>query len=196
MQLVFATNNHNKLKEVQALVPNHIKLLSLADILCIEDIPETQPTIKGNAIQKAEYIKTNYGYDCFADDTGLEVEALSGAPGVYSARYAGPQRNSDDNMNKLLSELENKDNRNAQFKTVIALHLNGKLNTFTGICKGVITTEKHGEGGFGYDPIFKAVGYDKTFAEISLEEKNKIGHRGKAVQQLIHFLRKQESHQS
>ncbi len=188
MQLVFATNNANKIKEVQALIPNHIKLLSLDDILCIEDIPETQPTIEGNAIQKADYIKTNYGYDCFADDTGLQVEALNGEPGVFSARYAGPQRNAEDNMNKLLLELKDKLTRSAQFKTVIALQLNGKLETFTGICKGEITKDKHGEKGFGYDPIFKAEGYEKTFAEISLEEKNTIGHRGKAVQQLIQFL--------
>jgi XTP/dITP diphosphohydrolase len=188
MQLVFATNNPNKLKEVQALVPKHIELLSLADILCIEDIPETHPTIEGNAIQKAEYVKSNYGYDCFADDTGLEVEALNGKPGVFSARYAGSQRNAKDNMDKLLSELDDKANRAAQFKTVVALHLNDKLETFTGICKGEITTEKHGEKGFGYDPIFRANGYDKTFAEISLEEKNTIGHRGKAIQQLITFL--------
>lgn len=190
MQLVFATNNPNKIKEVQALVPKHIKLLSLADILCIEDIPETQPTIKGNAIQKAEYIKNNYGYDCFADDTGLEVEALNGEPGVFSARYAGPQRNADDNMDKLLLELKNHTNRNAQFKTVIALHLKDRLHTFTGICKGEITKEKQGTKGFGYDPIFKANGYEQTFAEISLEEKNKIGHRGKAVKQLVEFLNK------
>ena len=190
MQLVFATNNLNKLKEVQALVPKHIKLLSLGDILCIEDIPETQSTIEGNAIQKAEYLVKHYGYDCFADDTGLEVEALNGEPGVYSARYAGPQRNAEANTNKLLSELENKANRNARFKTVIALHLNGKLHTFTGICSGVITEEKHGEGGFGYDPVFKAEGYDRTFAQIPLEEKNRIGHRGKAVKKLISFLLK------
>ncbi len=188
MQLVFATNNHNKLKEVQSLVPKHIKLLSLADILCTEDIPETQPTIEGNAVQKAEYVKANYGYDCFADDTGLEVEALNGEPGVYSARYAGQQRNAEDNMNKLLSELENKHLRKAQFKTVIALHLNGELETFTGICKGEITTKKQGDKGFGYDPIFKPNGYDQTFAEMDLELKNKIGHRGKAVTQLIQFL--------
>ncbi|WP_405570076.1 non-canonical purine NTP diphosphatase [Winogradskyella sp. Asnod2-B02-A] len=188
MQLVFATNNLNKLKEVQAILPQHIKLLSLKEIACNEDIPETQPTIEGNAIQKAEYLKKHYGYDCFADDTGLEVEALNGEPGVFSARYAGPQRNAEDNTNKLLEELEDKPNRKAQFKTVIALHLNGKIHTFTGICKGEITTEKHGEGGFGYDPIFKADGYKKTFAEISLEEKNNIGHRGKAVAQLISFL--------
>ncbi|WP_407556791.1 non-canonical purine NTP diphosphatase [Winogradskyella sp. 4-2091] len=188
MQLVFATNNLNKLKEVQAIVPPHIKLLSLKDIACNEDIPETQSTIKGNAIQKAEYLKTHYGYDCFADDTGLEVHALNGEPGVYSARYAGPQRNAEDNTKKLLAELQPKSNRSAQFKTVIALHINGKLHTFTGLCKGEITTEKHGEGGFGYDPVFKAEGYDKTFAEISLTEKNKIGHRGKAVAQLVEFL--------
>jgi len=188
MQLVFATNNLNKLKEVQAILPQHIKLLSLKEIACDEDIPETQPTIEGNAIQKAEYLKKHYGYDCFADDTGLEVEALNGAPGVFSARYAGPQRNAEDNTNKLLEELKDKPNRNAQFKTVIALHLNGKLHTFTGICKGEITMKKHGEGGFGYDPVFKAEGYKKTFAEISLDEKNKIGHRGKAVAQLLSFL--------
>jgi len=188
MKLVFATNNLNKLKEVQTLVPNHIQLLSLADIGCTEDIPETQPTIEGNAIQKAEYLVKNYGYNCFADDTGLEVHALNNEPGVYSARYAGPQRNSDDNMEKLLNNLKDKSNRKAQFKTVIALHLNGALKTFTGICKGEITKEKNGEKGFGYDPIFKAEGYNGTFAQISLEEKNKIGHRGKAVNELIIFL--------
>lgn len=188
MQLVFATNNPNKLKEVQLLVPQHITLLSLADIECHEDIPETQGTIKGNAIQKAEYIKDKYGYDCFADDTGLEVEALNGEPGVYSARYAGEQRNADDNMQKLLGNLKHHQNRQARFKTVIALHLNGELHTFTGICKGEITKSKQGAKGFGYDPIFRANGYEKTFAEIPLEEKNSIGHRGKAVKQLVNFL--------
>lgn len=188
MQLVFATNNLNKLKEVQSLIPQHIKLLSLEDIGCFEDVPETQLTIEGNAIQKAEYIKAHYGFDCFADDTGLEVDALNGEPGVFSARYAGEQREANDNMNLLLKNLEGKSNRTAQFKTVIALHLNDKLQTFTGICKGEITTTKHGDKGFGYDPIFKAEGYDKTFAEIPLEEKNTIGHRGKAVRQLVTFL--------
>lgn len=188
MQLVFATNNLNKLKEVQSLIPKHIKLLSLKDIGCFEEVPETQNTIAGNAIQKAEYIKKHYGYDCFADDTGLEVLALNNEPGVYSARYAGEQRDAEDNMNLLLSNLKSKPNRAAQFKTVVALHLNGNLETFTGICKGEITTEKHGEKGFGYDPIFKAESYTKTFAEISLDEKNKIGHRGKAVKQLVDFL--------
>ncbi len=190
MQLVFATNNLNKLNEVQKLIPDTIQLLSLKDIGCFEDIPETQDTIEGNAIQKAEYVKQHYGYDCFADDTGLEVEALKGAPGVFSARYAGPQRDANDNMDKLLLNLKGKPNRNAHFKTVIALVLNGTLNTFTGICEGCITETKYGDSGFGYDPIFKASGYDKTFAEITLEEKNSIGHRGKAVSQLISFLNK------
>jgi len=188
MQLVFATNNLNKLKEVQALIPSKIKLLSLNDIGCLEDIPETQHTIEGNAVQKAEYIKTQYGYDCFADDTGLEVDALNGEPGVYSARYAGAQRNADDNMNLLLNNLNDKNNRKAQFKTVIALHFNGEFCTFTGICKGEITLQKNGKEGFGYDPIFKPNGYEQTFAEMNLELKNKIGHRGKAVNQLVSFL--------
>ena len=188
MHFVFATNNKNKFKEVKALMPKHITLLSLEDINCYEDIPETQPTIEGNAIQKVKYIKTRYGYDCFADDTGLEVNALNGEPGVYSARYAGLKHNSDNNIAKLLLRLKNKVDRTAQFKTVIALYLNNELSTFTGICKGEITTKKHGKKGFGYDPIFKADGYRKTFAEISLEQKNSIGHRGKAVKQLMTYL--------
>ncbi|WP_397362424.1 non-canonical purine NTP diphosphatase [Olleya sp. R77988] len=188
MQIVFATNNQNKLKEVQSLIPNHIKLLSLKDIGCFEDVPETQLTIKGNAIQKAEYIKQHYGMDCFADDTGLQVEVLNDQPGVFSARYAGPQRDANDNMDLLLTNLKDKNNRKAQFKTVIALHINNTLETFTGICKGEITVNKQGEAGFGYDPIFKAEDYTKTFAEISLDEKNKIGHRGKAVQLLVDYL--------
>ncbi|OZV69665.1 non-canonical purine NTP diphosphatase [Winogradskyella aurantia] len=188
MQLVFATNNKNKIKEVQNLLPAHIQLLSLADIDCHEDIPETQLTIAGNAKQKADYIKTNYGYDCFADDTGLEVEALDGAPGVYSARYAGPGRDANANMDKLLHALKDKSSRAAQFKTVVALHLDGVHQTFTGICKGQITLEKQGDKGFGYDPIFKPDGYMQTFAEMDLTLKNTIGHRGKAVKQLIQFL--------
>ncbi|MEN3324494.1 non-canonical purine NTP diphosphatase [Mariniflexile soesokkakense] len=188
MQIVFATNNLNKLKEVQALIPNHIKLLSLKDIECFEDIPETENTIEGNAIQKATYIKEKYGYDCFADDTGLEVEALNGDPGVFSARYAGEQRNANDNMDKLLKALKNTPTRNAQFKTVVALQLNNQQHTFTGICKGEITKTKQGEQGFGYDPIFKPTGYEKTFAEMDLSLKNSIGHRGKAVSQLVSFL--------
>lgn len=188
MQLVFATNNQNKITEVQALLPQEIKLLSLKDIGCFEDIPETQNTIEGNAIQKANYIKENYGYDCFADDTGLEVPALNGAPGVFSARYAGEQRNAEDNMDLLLQNLNNSKNRSAQFKTVIALQLNNKQLTFTGICKGEITKSKHGEKGFGYDPIFKPDGYSTTFAEMDLSLKNSIGHRGKAVSKLVDFL--------
>ena len=191
MQIVFATNNLNKVKEVQALIPEHIKLLSLKDIGCLEDIPETQNTIEGNAIQKAQYVKEKYGYNCFADDTGLEVEALNGAPGVYSARYAGEQKDANDNMDKLLTELKNKSNRNAQFKTVIALHINNELKTFTGICEGEITTSKTGEQGFGYDPIFSPKGYTETFAEIPLTTKNSIGHRGKAVSLLVKHLNNQ-----
>lgn len=188
IQIVFATNNLNKLNEVQAMLQTNIHILSLSDIGCTEDIPETQPTIEGNAIQKAQYIKDHYGYDCFADDTGLEVEALNNEPGVYSARYAGAQRNADDNMTLLLKNLENKTNRNARFKTVIALLLNNQLHTFTGICKGEITQQKRGDKGFGYDPIFKPLGYDQTFAEMSLDEKNQIGHRGKAIRQLVDFF--------
>ncbi|HPF95843.1 MAG TPA: non-canonical purine NTP diphosphatase [Mangrovimonas sp.] len=190
MQLVFATNNRNKLKEVQALVLEPIQLLSLEDIDCLEDIPETQPTIEGNAIQKIEYLKKHYNIDGFADDTGLEVKALHGEPGVFSARYAGNQRNAQDNMDKLLKNLEGKTNRSAQFKTVIALTLKGQLHTFTGICKGTILTEKRGDQGFGYDPIFQPEGYEQTFAEMDLALKNQIGHRGKAIQQLVQFLNK------
>jgi XTP/dITP diphosphohydrolase len=188
MKLVFATNNQNKVNEVQSLIPSHITILSLAAIGCEEDIPETQPTIKGNAIQKANYVKEHYGYDCFADDTGLEVTALNGEPGVFSARYAGLQRNADDNMNKLLSELEDKNDRSAHFKTVVALILNGEQHTFEGICEGTIIKEKKGDQGFGYDPIFMANGFEETFAQISLAEKNRVGHRGKAVQKLTGFL--------
>lgn len=190
MQIVFATNNGNKLKEVQALIPNNITLLSLKDIGCFEDIPETQNTIEGNAKQKAEYIKDNYGYDCFADDTGLEVETLNGEPGVFSARYAGQHRNADDNINKLLLKIKNKENRNAHFKTVMALCINDNLNTFTGICEGEITKSRQGEKGFGYDPVFKPNGYNQTFAEMDLSLKNRIGHRGKAISKLIAFLNK------
>ncbi|WP_066225604.1 non-canonical purine NTP diphosphatase [Formosa haliotis] len=188
MKLVFATNNANKIREVQALIPSHINLLSLTDINCLEDIPETQDTIEGNAIQKANYVKDNYGFDCFADDTGLEVDALNGAPGVYSARYAGPQRDATDNMTKLLQDLGSSSNRDAQFKTVIALTLNNKLDTFTGICEGEITKAQHGTDGFGYDPIFRPQGLKNTFAEMSLTEKNTIGHRGKAVALLVDYL--------
>ncbi|TDR25302.1 non-canonical purine NTP diphosphatase [Flavobacterium cheniae] len=190
MKLVFASNNKNKIQEIQALVPNIIQIVSLEEIGCIEDIPETADTIEGNAILKANYVTEKYGFDCFADDTGLEVDALNGAPGVYSARYAGEQKDANDNMDKLLSELKDESNRKANFKTVIALNLNGKQNLFTGIINGKIIEEKIGTNGFGYDPIFVADGYEKTFAELSMEEKSTISHRGIAVKELILFLQK------
>ncbi|WP_396170021.1 non-canonical purine NTP diphosphatase [Flavobacterium sp.] len=189
MKLVFATNNKHKIEEVQHMLPASIEIVSLESIGCFEDIPETADTIEGNAIMKANYVTQKYGYDCFADDTGLEVDALNGEPGVFSAHYAGEQRNSDDNMNKLLDALSAASDRNAQFKTVIALNLNGKQHLFTGIARGEITIEKTGNQGFGYDPIFKPQGFELTFAQLSLEEKGAISHRGKATEQLINFLK-------
>lgn len=188
MTLVFASNNKNKILEVQNMLPDSIKILSLEDIGCFEEIPETADTIEGNAILKANYVTGKYGYDCFADDTGLEVDALNGAPGVYSARYAGEQKDAGENMDKLLFELQDKSSRNAHFKTVIALNLNKAQYLFTGIAKGEITSQKSGNHGFGYDPVFVPEGFSKTFAEITLEEKATISHRGKAVKQLIGFL--------
>lgn len=188
MNLVFASNNKNKIKEIQSILPETIKILSLEEIGCYEEIPETADTIEGNAILKANYVTEKYGYDCFADDTGLEVTALNGEPGVYSARYAGEQRDANDNMNKLLEALSGKSDRSAQFKTVIALNLKGEQSLFTGIAKGTITLNKTGSQGFGYDPIFQPENYSETFAELSSEIKNKISHRGKATQQLIDFL--------
>ena len=188
MKIVFATNNENKIKEIQSMLPNNITIVSLKSIGCFEEIPETAPTIEGNAIMKANYITEKYGYDCFADDTGLEIEALNNEPGVYSARYAGEQRSAEDNMSKVLHLLNDKSNRNAQFKTVICLNLKGEQYLFTGIAKGTITSEKKGEGGFGYDPIFQPENYKETFAELSLETKNKISHRGIATQSLLSFL--------
>ena len=189
MKIVFATNNPNKILEIQSMLPQNLQIVSLESIGCLEDIPETANTIEGNAIQKANYILENYGFDCFADDTGLEVQTLNNEPGVFSARYAGQQRNANDNMNKLLANLENKTNRKAQFKTVICLNLNGKQHLFTGIAIGEIIKEKIGTGGFGYDPIFQPEGYQHTFAQISLAEKNIISHRGKATSQLLDFLK-------
>lgn len=190
MQLVFASNNQNKIKEIQLLLPQSIQILSLEDIGCFEEIPETADTIEGNAILKANYVTEKFGYNCFADDTGLEVEALNGEPGVYSARYAGAQKDANNNMDKLLDNLKDKSNRSAQFKTVIALNLNGNQTLFTGIIKGKIIEEKIGANGFGYDPIFVADGYTKTFAELTIEEKSKISHRGLAVKQLVDFCSK------
>ncbi|MEQ3655982.1 MAG: non-canonical purine NTP diphosphatase [Dokdonia sp.] len=186
--LVFATNNQNKLREVQALMPDHIQLKSLQDIGCHEDIVEDADTIEGNAILKAKYIKEHYGYDCFADDTGLEVAALDGAPGVYSARYAGPQKNADDNIDKLLIALAVRFDRKARFKTVIAFAKAEEIYTFEGICEGEITKERRGDGGFGYDPIFKPNGYQATFAEMALALKSNIGHRGKAMKKFLDFM--------
>lgn len=190
MELVFATHNKNKLIEIKALLPHYIKLLSLDDIGCNEDIPETADTIEENAILKAEYIKSRYGHDCFADDTGLEVEALDGKPGVLSARYAGDDKDDRANVRKLLQQLENIENRKAQFKTTIALNLNDNQNLFTGICRGEIIKEQRGDKGFGYDPVFKPENFNQTFAEMSLSEKSDISHRGKAFRSLIAYLSK------
>ena len=187
MKIVFATHNKNKLKEVAALLPN-IELLSLSDINCTEDIAETADSLEGNAIIKANYITEKYGYSCFADDTGLLVNTLNGEPGVYSARYAGEHGNAEKNMSLLLKNLEDKTDKSAYFKTVICLNLNDRQLLFEGICEGEILNNKQGTEGFGYDPIFKPNGYDLSFAEMSLEEKGKISHRGLAVQKLIQFL--------
>ncbi|WP_273567228.1 non-canonical purine NTP diphosphatase [Maribacter halichondriae] len=189
MQLVFATHNNNKLQEVRSLLPDSIELLSLDDIGCQAEIPETGKTLVENAKIKADFVTKTYGYNCFSDDTGLLVETLNGAPGVYSARYAGIDKNAEANMAKLLLALENENNRNAQFKTVIALNLNGSYVTFEGVVDGLIEHEQMGEKGFGYDPIFKPNGYDRTFAQLPLSVKNEIGHRGKAMEKLIYYLK-------
>lgn len=186
--LVFATNNPNKIKEVKALLGHDYNFLSLKDVGCLEDIPETRPTIEGNAIQKAEYLRDNYQHDCFSEDTGLEVKALNGAPGVITARYAGPQRNATDNMNKLLQELGHHTDRSARFKTVIALIIDGQTHLFEGIVNGTISEHIHGAGGFGYDPVFIPKGHTTTFAEMSPAEKNAISHRGRAIAKLHAFL--------
>ena len=189
MKLVFATNNKHKLDEVRKITAQHnIEVVSLADIHCHDEIPETADTLEGNALQKAQYLQDKFGLDCFADDTGLEVEALDNAPGVYSARYAGPGHDSEANMQKLLQEMERKTNRKARFRTVIALIIGDKQYCFSGIVNGTITREKKGENGFGYDPIFIPEGYEQTFAELGDSVKNKISHRAKAVEQLDHFL--------
>jgi len=190
MKLVFATNNLNKLAEVQEMLPNSIKLLSLKDINCFDEIEETAITLAGNAKLKANYITQKFGYNCFADDTGLEVEGLEGKPGVYSARFAGEPSNSEKNMQKLLSGLEHKTNRKARFRTAICLNIDKNQYLFEGICRGEILIKKQGEKGFGYDPIFKPDGYNTSFAEMSSEEKNKISHRGIAIQKLVEFLKK------
>lgn len=188
MQLVFASNNLNKIQEIQLLMPTNIKILSLHDIGCFEEIAETASTIEGNAILKANYVTQKYGLNCFADDSGLEVDFLNGRPGVHSARYAGNQRSDNDNVNKLLFALNNQQNRKANFKTIICLNLNGTQTLFTGLINGTIAIQKAGNQGFGYDPIFTPEGYQITFAEMNKLQKTQISHRGIATKQLINFL--------
>lgn len=189
MKLVFATNNRHKLEEVRAILGNKIEILSLNDIDCHDDIPETADTLEGNALIKARYIHEKFGVDCFADDTGLEVEALNGEPGVYSARYAGEDCNPEANMYKLLQNLTGENNRNAQFRTVIALIINGEEKLFNGIVKGTISREKMGNAGFGYDPIFIPEGFSKSFAQMTSEMKNSISHRYRATNELSNYLK-------
>lgn len=189
-KFVFATNNAHKLEEVTAILGDKIELLSMKDIHCHADIPETADTLEGNALLKARYIFENYNMDCFADDTGLEVEALNGAPGVYSARYAGDAHNSEANMRKLLQDMEGIENRKAQFRTVFALIINGKEHLFEGIVKGKITKHRCGSSGFGYDPVFIPEGYTQTYAEMGNTLKNKISHRALATNKLCNFLSK------
>ena len=188
MKIIFATNNLNKLLEIKALMPKEIQVISLKEIDCGEDIPETGTTLEANAFLKAHYIKKHYGFDCFADDTGLEIEALKGAPGIYSARYAGTDRSAEANIKKVLIELHDKQNRKAQFRTAIALIINGQEHLFEGIVKGQISKIKKGENGFGYDPIFIPENETRTFAQMTLDEKSKISHRGHAFNKLLAHL--------
>jgi XTP/dITP diphosphohydrolase len=190
MKLVFATNNDHKLLEVRKLLPKEIQLNSLNDIDCHEDIPETGDTLEVNASLKSHFVHERYSLDCFADDTGLEIEALGGEPGVYSARYAGDEKDAEGNMQKVLDQMQGVVNRRARFRTVISLLLNGEEMLFEGIVNGEILTQKHGEKGFGYDPIFKPDGYDISFAQMELSEKNKISHRGLAIDQLVTYLKR------
>ncbi|MGB5990374.1 MAG: non-canonical purine NTP diphosphatase [Marinifilaceae bacterium] len=188
MDIVFATNNKNKLKEIQNILQSDIKLISLDELGCTDEIPEEQDTLDGNACQKAWYIYNKFGKNCFADDTGLEVESLNMEPGVYSARYAGEQKNSEDNMDKLLFELKGKENRKAQFRTSICLIIDGKEFLFEGSVQGDILEARQGGEGFGYDPIFRPASYDISFAEMDMKEKNKISHRGRATAKLVEYL--------
>ena len=190
IKICFATQNQNKIAEVQLALGQDFQLIGLKEIFCEEELPETQNTLEGNALQKARYVFENYQVPCFADDTGLEVEALRGAPGVLSARYAGPKKNSEENLQLLLRNLGENLNREARFRTVIALVTPAGTFQFEGYLRGTITTKKIGTGGFGYDPIFKPHGFSKTLGEMSMEEKNQISHRAMAIQKLIHFLKK------
>ena len=192
MKIVFATNNKHKLNEVGAISQGQLEIMSLADINCHEDIPETGETLKENALLKVQFVKDKFGFDCFADDTGLEVEALNNAPGIHSSRFAGEQCDSEDNMRKLLIDLKDEANRNAQFRTVIALLLDNREYFFEGIITGEITQSKRGTNGFGYDPIFRPTGYDKTFGELSDDIKNSLSHRAIATQKLVTFLLQQK----
>lgn len=189
MKILFATANQNKANEIQRVLPKEIEIITLKDIDLTEDIPETSDTIRGNALQKANYIKTHFNIDCFADDTGLEINALNGEPGVYSARYAGSQRSDEDNMALVLDKLQSHADRSARFKTVIALDLDGTIHEFEGIVNGVIRKEKSGDNGFGYDPIFEPENCGKTFAEMSMDEKNNYSHRARATAKMIAFLK-------
>ncbi len=188
MDLVFATNNQNKIREIQSLAGEELRILSLKDIHCHEELPENQNTLEGNASQKATFVYRNFGMNCFADDTGLEIETLNGAPGVYSARYAGAAKDSNDNMNKVLKALEKEKNRKARFRTVISLIIDDEEFRFEGIVNGRIIEIKRGNEGFGYDPIFIPDGYSQTFAEMPISEKNKISHRSRAISKLFLFL--------
>ena len=188
MKLVFATHNDNKAQEIQSLLPEYFKIITLKDIRCFDKIPETAETLEGNSLLKASFISETYNLNCFADDTGLEIEALDFRPGVHSARYAGPEKSADSNINKVLSELEGETKRNAQFRTIITLILNSSTFTFEGIVHGEIILKKRGENGFGYDPIFLPNGALKTFAEMTLTEKNQYSHRARAFEKMIVFL--------
>ena len=192
--IVFATNNPNKIREVQQLLGSNYQFLSLEEVGCQEELPETSPTLEGNALEKARHLLQHYHQDCFSEDTGLEAEALDGAPGVITARYAGPERDPHSNMQKLLRELAPFPNRKARFRTVIALLLKGKEYLFEGIVEGEISTELQGEDGFGYDPVFMPEGQSRTFAQMSKAEKNAISHRGRAIAKLQAFLEKQADH--
>lgn len=188
MKICFATNNSKKIEEVKVAIGSQFELVSLKEIGCFDELPESGDTLDHNAFEKARYVKEHFGVDCFADDTGLEVEALNGSPGVYSGRFAGEPRSDERNIDLLLEKMEGQTNRKARFRTVIALILEGKEYQFEGIAEGEILHRRVGEKGFGYDPVFRPTGFDRTFAELSLEEKNEISHRGKAIKALAEFL--------
>ncbi len=192
MQLIFATHNKNKAIEIQSIVPEGIQIITLDDLNCKEDIPETEKTLEGNAVLKSRFVVEKFHLNCFADDTGLEIEALNGEPGVYSARYAGEPCDSERNMQRVLDNLSEVENRNAQFRTVISLFWEGEMYLFEGVVKGRIVEEKRGEDGFGYDPIFEPENCGMTFAEMHLTEKNNLSHRSRALKKMVEFLQTQK----